>query len=51
MTINEVSGNSEPGDVVCTLGHPGTYVSGAVNTYDASGCPTLDERARVTSSS
>ena len=41
VTINEVSG-SEPGDVVCTLGHPGTYVSGAVNTYDASGCPTLD---------
>ena len=43
-TINEVSG-SGPGDVVCTLGHPGgTYVNAAVNTYDASNCPTLDAR-------
>ena len=43
-TINEVSG-SDPGDVVCTLGHPGgTYVNEAVNTYDASNCPTLDAR-------
>ena len=40
-TINKAS-SSNPGDVVCTLGHPGTYVTAAVNTYDASSCPTLD---------
>ena len=40
VTLNEVSG-SNPGDVVCTLAHPATYVTNALNTYDASGCPTL----------
>ena len=41
VTVNRVSG-SDPGDVVCTLAHPATHVANALNTYDASACPTLD---------
>ena len=39
-TVNEVS-SSNPGAVVCTLAAPATYVSNALNTYDASNCPSL----------
>ena len=39
-TINEVNG-TEPGTVLCTLGHPSAYVADSVNAYDASGCSTL----------
>ena len=43
VTLNAVSTTDagDPGDVVCTLAHPATYVANALNTYDASGCPTL----------
>ena len=43
VTVNAVSTTDagDPGDVVCTLAHPATYVANALNTYDASGCPTL----------
>ena len=41
-TLNKVDG-SNPGDVVCTLTDPASYVAHSVNTYQApaSGCPTL----------
>ena len=40
VTLNADSSGA-PGSVLCTLTDPGTYDSSAINTYDASSCPTL----------
>ena len=42
-TLNEAGSDSSPGDALCTLTHPESYVASNVNTYDAPAeCPSLE---------